>query len=70
MGGAFFVYMQDLGHAGSFDRDRSSPTFVDLPDAPGLPAGFPRECAPLDNNAFDTGYFKLNAGDVQITDAK
>jgi len=70
LGGSFFVYMQDLGHAGSFDRDRSSATFVNVPDALDDPEGFPRECAPLDNNAFAAGYAQLNAGDVRITDAK
>jgi hypothetical protein len=66
--GVFFVYMQDRGTAGSFDHDRSSAAFVD--PASAAPPGFPNECSPLDNGAFNTGHFDLTAGDVQITDAK
>ena len=69
VGGSFFVYMTDVGRAGATARDRASAAFVDLPGAPGTPEGFPRVCAPLDNNAFDSGYRNLTAGDVQITDA-
>lgn len=66
----FFIYMQDLGTAGSAVGDRASANFVDFSTSPDLPAGFPRECTPLDNNAFGRGYFTLTGGDVQITDAK
>ena len=66
----FFVYMRDRGDAGSFTRDRSSAAFVDVATSADVPAGFPNECPPLDNNAFKSGYLDLAAGDVQITDAK
>ena len=66
----FFVYMNDRGTAGSAVGDRASPNFVDFSTSPDLPAGFPRECPPVGNGAFGTGYFTLNGGDVQITDAK
>jgi hypothetical protein len=66
----FFIYMQDRGTAGAAVGDRSSATFGDFSTSPDLPAGFPRECPPVDNNAFDSGYFTLTGGDVQIVDAK
>ena len=66
----FFIYMQDRGTAGSAVGDRASPNFVDFSSSPDLPAGFPRECPPADNDAFGTGYLTLTGGDVQITDAK
>ncbi|HSO00979.1 MAG TPA: hypothetical protein VLS46_00515 [Gaiellaceae bacterium] len=65
----FFIYMQDRGTAGSAVGDRASANFVDFSTATDLPAGFPRECPPADNNAFGVGYFTLTGGDVQITDA-
>jgi hypothetical protein len=65
----FFVYMQDRGTAGSFDRDRSSPNFIDVSSSTELPAGFPNECTELHNGAFTRGFFDLSGGDVQITDA-
>ncbi|MGH3071077.1 MAG: hypothetical protein ACRDNB_02255 [Gaiellaceae bacterium] len=64
----FFVYMRDVGTAG-LAADQASPNFVDLATAPSLPAGFPRECPPVDNGAFGSGYFTLTGGDVQIVDA-
>ena len=66
----FFIYMQDRGTAGSAVGDRASANFVDFSTASDLPAGFPRECPPVDNDAFARGYFTLTGGDVQITDAK
>jgi hypothetical protein len=66
----FFIYMQDRGTAGSTVGDRASANFVDFSTAAGLPAGFPRECPPVDNDAFGRGYFTLNGGDVQVTDSK
>lgn len=66
----FFIYMQDRGTAGSAVGDRASANFVDFSTAPDLPAGFPRECPPVDNDAFGRGYFPLTGGDVQITDTK
>lgn len=65
----FFIYMQDLGMAGSAVGDRASANFVDLATSPGLPEGFPRECPPSDNNAFGQGYLTLDGGDIQIVDA-
>ena len=62
--------MQDRGTAGSAVGDRASANFVDSSTSTGLPAGFPRECPPVDNGAFGSGYFTLTGGDVQITDAK
>jgi hypothetical protein len=66
----FFVYMQDRGTAGSTVGDRASPNFLDFSSSAQLPEGFPRECPPVDNGAFNAGYFTLNSGDVQITDAE
>lgn len=65
----FFIYLQDLGTAGAVVGDRSSATFAEFATSPDLPAGFPRECPPVDNNAFGSGYFTLTGGDIQIVDA-
>ncbi len=63
----FFIYMQDRAEPG-VGSDGASANFLDLSSSPGLPAGFPNECPPVDNGAFDRGYFTLDGGDVQITD--
>lgn len=68
IGGVFFVYFKSFGRAGSGTLDRGSATFNDLADSPNLPKGFPRECPPVDNNAFGLGYVPLTAGDVVIHD--
>jgi hypothetical protein len=68
VGFTFFVYFQDFGRAGSGTLDRGSATFIDAPDAPDLPKGFPKECAPVDNDAFDAGYVQFTAGDVVVHD--
>lgn len=68
IGLAFFVYFKDFGRAGSGTLDRGTATFLDLPDSPGLPKGFPNECVPVDNNAFGFGYVPFTAGDVVVHD--
>ena len=65
----FFIYMQDRGTPGSGVADGASANFVDFSTSSGLPAGFPRECPPVDNDAFGRGYFTLTGGDIQIVDA-
>ena len=65
----FFIYMQDRGKPGSGVADRASANFVDVSTSPSLPAGFPRQCPPVDNNASGLGYFTLTGGDIQVVDA-
>jgi len=68
IGFAFFVYFQDFGRAGSGTLDRGTATFLDRLDSPDLPKGFPKKCAPVDNDAFGLGFVPFVAGDVVVHD--
>ena len=68
VGNVFFVYFKNFGRAGSGTLDRGTATFQELANSPNLPSGFPRECTPVDNNAFGLGYVPFTAGDVVIHD--
>jgi hypothetical protein len=68
VGLVFFVYFESFGQAGSGTLDRSTANFLEQPDSPNLPKGFPKECTPVDNNAFGLGYVPFTAGDVVIHD--
>ena len=63
VGGPFMFFVHDTSTAGSFDRDRVSANFVDLPTAA------PADCSQLDSNALGIGYFTLKTGDVVVEDS-